>query len=316
MPRESELATATAPGKVILVGEHAVVYGQPAIAAPVWQVMATATIMAAPPGAGCTLVARDLGQVLQLADAGDNEPLAVVARLALAQLGVTHLPDWRIELHSDIPIASGLGSGAALSTALVRAIFTWFDRPAPPAIVSELVYESERFYHGAPSGIDNTVVAYGQPIWFVKGQAPEPFTPAAPITLAIADTGIRSPTVLTVSKVREAWRQERLHYEAIFAAIGDVVHAARRALQQGDAPQLGALFDENQALLASIGVSCDAIERLVTAARNAGALGAKLSGAGGGGNIIALVEPMTAVAVQEALLAAGARRVIVTALGA
>lgn len=310
------MVTATAPGKVILAGEHAVVYGRPAIAAPVWQVVATATITATAPGAGCTLVASDLGQVLQLADAGDNEPLAVVTRLTLARLGVAHMPDWRIELHSDIPIASGLGSGAALSTALVRAIFARLGQPAPPAVVSELVYESERFYHGVPSGIDNTVVAYGQPIWFVKGQLPEPFTLAAPILLAIADTGIRSPTVLTVSKVREAWLQDRPRYEAIFDAIGDLVHAARRALEQGDVSALGGLLNANQALLQSMGVSCDAIETLVAAARAAGASGAKLSGAGGGGNIIALVEPTTAPAVHAALVAAGARRVIVTALGA
>lgn len=310
------MVTATAPGKVILAGEHAVVYGRPAIAAPVWQVVATATITAAAPGAGCTLVASDLGQVLQLADAGDDEPLAVVTRLTLARLGVAHMPDWRIELRSDIPIASGLGSGAALSTALVRAIFARLGQPAPPAVVSELVYESERFYHGVPSGIDNTVVAYGQPIWFVKGQPPEPFMLAAPILLAIADTGIRSPTVLTVSKVREAWLQDRPRYEAIFDAIGDLVHAARRALEQGDPSALGGLFNANQALLQSIGVSCDAIETLVAAARAAGASGAKLSGAGGGGNIIALVEPTTAPAVHAALVAAGARRVIVTALGA
>ena len=310
------MVTATAPGKVILVGEHAVVYGRPAIAAPVWQVVATATVAPAPPGAGCTIIASDLGQVLQLAAAGEDEPLAVVARLALARLGVSSDPDWRIELRSEIPIASGMGSGAALSTALVRAIFAQLGQPVAPAVVSELVYESERFYHGTPSGIDNTVVAYGRPIWFVKGQPPEPFTPAAPILLAIADTGIRSPTVLTVSAVRAGWQRDRQRYEAIFDAIGAVAYAARRALEQGDAPALGALFNENQVLLKSIGVSCDAIERLVAAARAAGALGVKLSGAGGGGNIIALVEDTTATAVQAALLAAGAHRVIITPISA
>jgi mevalonate kinase len=310
------MVTATAPGKVILVGEHAVVYGRPAIAAPVWQVVATATITLAAPGAGCTIIASDLGQVLRLAEAGDDEPLAVVARLAFGRLGVSSDPDWRIELRSEIPIASGMGSGAALSTALVRAIFAQLGAPVTPAVVSELVYESERFYHGTPSGIDNTVVAYGQPIWFVKGQPPEPFTPAAPILLAIADTGIRSPTVLTVSAVRQRWLHDRHRYERWFDAISGVAHAARRALEQGDAPALGALFNENQALLKTIGVSCDAIDRLVAAARAAGALGAKLSGAGGGGNIIALVDSTSAPTVQGALLAAGARRVIVTAIGA
>ena len=310
------MTTATAPGKVILAGEHAVVYGRPAIAAPVWQVVATATVELAAPGAGCTLVASDLGQVLQLTEAGDDEPLAVVARLALARLGVSREPDWRIELRSEIPIASGMGSGAALSTALVRAIFAQLGQPVAPAVVSELVYESERFYHGTPSGIDNTVVAYGQPIWFVKEQPPEPFTPAAPILLAIADTGIRSPTVLTVSAVRQRWLHDRHRYEGLFDAIGSVVLAVRQAVERGDLPALGALFDENQALLNTLGVSCETIDTLVAVAKRAGALGAKLSGAGGGGNTIALVQAHTAAAVQAALLAAGARRVIVTPIGA
>ena len=306
---------ATAPGKVILVGEHAVVYGRPAIAAPVWQAVATATVVPGAPGSGCHISAPDVGLSLRLADAGDDEPLAVVTRLALARVGRDCAPDWQITLHSDIPIASGMGSGAALSTALVRSIMLAAGHAAEPAAVSELVYESERFYHGTPSGIDNTVVAYGQPIWFVKGQPPEPFTPAAPVLLAIADTGIRSPTVLTVSAVREAWQHDRRRYEAIFDAIGVVVRAARHALEQGDAPALGALFNENHVLLKSIGVSCDAIEVLIAAAQAAGALGAKLSGAGGGGNIIAVVESATASAVQKALLAAGARHVIVTPIG-
>ena len=158
---------ATAPGKVILVGEHAVVYGRPAIAAPVWQTVATATIAPAAPGSGCHIIAPDVGLALRLADAGDDEPLAVVTRLALARLGITRAPDWQITLHSDIPIASGMGSGAALSTALVRAVMLGAGHAAEPAEVSDLVYESERFYHGTPSGIDNTVVAYGMPIWFV-----------------------------------------------------------------------------------------------------------------------------------------------------
>ncbi len=309
------MVTVTAPGKVILAGEHAVVYGRPAIAAPVWQTVATATLEAAAPGAGCTIFASDLGQVLRVSVAGADEPLAVVARLAFAQLGLAVEPDWQIELRSEIPIASGMGSGAALSTALVRAIYAQCGQSPDSATISALVYESERFYHGTPSGIDNNVVAYGQPIWFVKGQPPAPITLAAPLTIVVADTGIRSPTVLTVGAVRQAWLHDRRRYEAIFDAIGGVVHAARRVLEAGDLLALGALFDQNQALLQAIGVSCDAIEKLVAAARSAGALGAKLSGAGGGGNIIALVQEQTVEAVRAALLAAGAHRLIVTEVG-
>lgn len=311
----TDMFTATAPGKVILVGEHAVVYGRPAIAAPVWQTLATATIRPAAPGAGCSIFARDIDLHLRLNEAAAEEPLAVVTRLALAQLGINQEPDWQIDLRSDIPIASGMGSGAALSTALVRAIFGQCGVVVDAATVSALVYESERFYHGAPSGIDNTVVAYGQPIWFVTGQPPEPFAALAPLLLAIADTGIRSPTKETVGYVRRAWQQDPNRYEAIFDEIAAVVKAARRAMEHGDRAALGKQFDANQMLLESLGVSSAPLRKLLAGARAAGALGAKLSGGGRGGNMIALVQEDTVNAVQDALAAAGARRVIVTQLG-
>ena len=306
---------ATAPGKVILVGEHAVVYGRPAIAAPVWQTVATATIAPAAPGSGCHIIAPDVGLALRLADAGDDEPLAVVTRLALARLGITRAPDWQITLHSDIPIASGMGSGAALSTALVRAVMLGAGHAAEPAEVSDLVYESERFYHGTPSGIDNTVVAYGMPIWFVKGQPPEPFVPAQPISLAIADSGIRSPTKETVGDVRRAWSEDPARYEDIFDEIGRTVLAARHALEAGDSLELGRVMDANQTLLERLDVSSPVLATLIGAARKAGALGAKLSGGGRGGNMIALVDDRVMRPVCDALAAAGARRVIVTQIG-
>jgi mevalonate kinase len=308
--------TATAPGKIILVGEHAVVYGRPAIAAPVWQCVATATIQPSAQGAGCLINATDIDLHFRLAEAREDEPLAVVTRLALAQLGVEIEPDWRIDLHSEIPIASGLGSGAALSTALVRAIFNQLGHRADPAAISALVYESERFYHGTPSGIDNTVVAYGQPIWFVKGEAIQPFHPATPLTIAIADSGIHSPTKETVGDVRQAWQREPKRCEAIFDAIGAVTCHARQAMEQGDPAALGRLFDENQALLESLDVSSEPLQALIAAAHQAGAMGVKLSGGGRGGNVIALVHEGCADAVCDAFHAAGAQRVIVTHIGA
>ncbi|MCL4857864.1 MAG: mevalonate kinase [Caldilineaceae bacterium] len=306
------MTTASAPGKIILVGEHAVVYGRPAIAVPVWQVTASAAITARAPGAGCLLVAPDIGLRQPLVAAPADEPLALVTRLVLTALGAPANPDWQIELRSTIPIAGGLGSGAALSAALVRAIFAHLGHAASPEEVSQFVYESERLYHGAPSGIDNTVIAFGQPIWFVKGEPPTPFVAQRPLTLAIADSGVPAPTKETVGDVRRGWLANPAQYEAWFDAIGAVVHAARRAIEVGDLPAVGRLFDDNQALLARLGVSAPQLEQLITAARAAGALGAKLSGGGRGGNIIALVEPPAIEAVRAALLAAGARRVIVT----
>ena len=308
------VTTATAPGKIILLGEHAVVYTRPAIAAPVWQTVATATVRDGTPGSGCVIVAHDLGETVRVAEQGDAHPLALVTRLALAELGCECEPDWCIDLHSTIPIASGLGSGAALSTALVRALFAHAGQPAGPDQVSRIVYQSERIYHGTPSGIDNTVIAHGIPIWFVRGAAPEPFTPAAPFTIAIADSGIRSPTKETVGDVRRGWEANPQPYEATFDAIAACVRQARAAIATGDLPALGALMNENHALLTTLGVSSEPLDRFVAAARGAGALGAKLSGGGRGGNVIALVTEATRAAVDAALLAAGAVRVIVTTI--
>ncbi len=306
--------TATAPGKIILVGEHAVVYGRPAIAAPVWQTVATAAVQPLPAGSGCVIVAHDLGETVRLHDSAVEQPLALVTRLALTELGIKQEPDRQIDLRSTIPIASGLGSGAALSTALVRVLFAQAGRSVEPSTVSRIVYESERIYHGTPSGIDNTVIAYGTPIWFVRGQQAEAFAPPISFTLAIADSGIRSPTKETVGDVRRAWEAQPARCEALFDAIAALVHAARLAIAAGDLALLGQLFDEDQELLMQLGVSSTPLDRLTTVARAAGALGAKLSGGGRGGNIIALVEANCQQAVEQALLAAGAARVIMTTI--
>ena len=307
--------TASAPGKIILVGEHAVVYGQPAIAVPVWEVAAHAFITDLPAGSGCTLVARDIALRTRLGDAPAELALALVTRLTFARLNLPPDPDWQIEVHSTIPIASGLGSGAALSAALVRAIYLHAGQVVTPAVVSELVFASERLYHGTPSGIDNTVIAYGQPVWFVKGQPPVIFRPRQPFTIAIANSGIAAPTKETVGDVRQGWQAEPVLYAARFAAIGKVVWAARQAIEQGDIGELGHLFDDNQTLLAELEVSSPPLDKLIQAAKAAGALGAKLSGGGRGGNIIALVQAETTEAVRAALLVAGAKAVIVTTVG-
>ena len=359
------LGAGRAPGKVILFGEHAVVYGRPALAVPVTQVWAEAVIEPAAAGAGVTIHAADLGEEIALRAAPADHPLAAAVRLALAETrsqetgikdqesgvrsqgtGGRSQPDWRITVRSTIPIASGMGSGAAVSAAIVRAVAEAGGREQrsgvrsqesangewaahatqyairntqyalTPADVSALVYEVERLHHGTPSGIDNTVIAFGQPVYFVRGQAPQPFAIGRPFTLAIADTGIHSPTRIAVGDVRRAWEREPARFEALFDRIAVIVEAAQTAIAAGQPEQLGPLMDENHTLLQAIGVSCPELDALVAAARSAGALGAKLSGAGRGGNLIALVTDETAPQVAEALTAAGATRVIVTQVGA
>jgi mevalonate kinase len=306
---------ASAPGKIILFGEHAVVYGRPAIAAPVTAVQATATVT---PGAADQGLALDLPDVQQHIAAGGvdaDQPLAHVARLALQALGLVTAPDWLVTLRSTIPVASGLGSGAAAATAIVRALAAAAGRTLEAAQVSALVYESEKLFHGTPSGVDNTVIAYGLPVWFVRGEPPQPFAIGRPLTLVIGDTGVASPTSITVGDVRRGWQAEPARFEALFDAVGQIAQAARQAIEAGAIAALGPLMDQNHALLQQMGVSSAALDRLCQAARQAGALGAKLSGGGRGGNMIALARPGEAQALSLALGQAGAARVLATQLG-
>jgi mevalonate kinase len=272
---------ATAPGKVILFGEHAVVYGRAAIAAPVSQVRASAVVSGSDTP-GVRLIAPDLGADFLLAGANENEPLA---------------------------------SGTPTAAALIRALALYLERPdlATNERVSALTYEVERFYHGTPSGIDNTVVAYEQPVYFVRRRPHnviETFGVARPIRLLVADTGVASSTRVVVGDVRRQWQEEADRFEALFDACGRISQAARRAIETGDEAAVGQLMNENHLLLQQMTVSSPELDYLVGLAREAGALGAKLSGAGRGGNMIALVSEESETAVRHALLGAGARHVL------
>jgi mevalonate kinase len=304
-----QLSTGMAPGKVILFGEHAVVYGRPALAAPVTHVCATAVVRKGETGSGLVIEALDLNR--QVRPNEDGEPLAEIVRLGLRWLDLAE-PDWIVELSSTIPIASGLGSGAAVSVAILRALACAAGRELPAAEASAIAFEVERMHHGTPSGVDNAVVAYGQPVYFVRGQPPEPFAIGRPFLLVIADTGIASPTRVAVGDVCAHWQAEPARYDALFDRIGDIVVSAKDAIRDGRPDALGPLMDANHALLREIGVSSPELDVLVAVARGAGASGAKLCGAGRGGNMIALVTANTADAVADALRSAGAVRVIPT----
>jgi mevalonate kinase len=158
-------------------------------------------------------------------------------------------------------------------------------------------------------------VAYGQPVYFCRGAPIEVFRVRRPFWLAIADTGVPSLTRETVADVRAAWEGDPGPGEQAFDRIGALVDAAREAIEQGRTAALGPLMDENQQLLRQLDVSSPALERLIDAALGAGALGAKLSGGGRGGNAIALVAREDADRVRGALERAGAQNVIVTEVG-
>jgi len=304
------MTTASACGKAILFGEHAVVYGRPAIAIPILDLRVIAMVISN--GDGLWIDAPDLGERYSVDPARTDDPLALAVQLALQHADVGMNQSFIVRVESELPVGRGLGSSAAVSAAIVRAVARHFGYELSPAEVSALVYETEVLQHGTPSGIDNTVIAYEQPVYFVRGQPIERFTVREPLHLVLGDTGVMTPTRETVGDVRAAWEQDREHYEALFDAIGAVVDEAREAIARGDHAEVGRLMDENHALLRELRVSSPELDHLVAAARNAGALGAKLSGGGRGGNMIALVTPETVDAVAEALGDAGAVAVFTT----
>jgi mevalonate kinase len=302
------MTTARAPGKIILFGEHAVVYGRPAIAVPVHQVAATVKVTSIPasPLGTIHIEASDIGLQSWLHEMGSDQPLARIIHLTLDEIGIHDPPTMGIQIKSSIPIASGLGSGTAVSVAILRSLSNHLGHSLPLKRQSELAYEVEKLHHGTPSGIDNTVVTYAKPVYFERDRDPEIIQIGASFTLIISDTGVQSPTAVAVEQVRNGWEENHDTYESLFDEIGKLVLQARTSMERGLVNELGPLMNQNQVLLESIGVNSASLQSLIDAALSAGAYGSKLSGAGLGGNTITLVDPANADAVEKALKQAGA----------
>ena len=302
---------ASAPGKVILFGEHAVVYGQPALAVPVTQVHAGVQVSDSS-RPGIWIEAPDIDLHAELNTLPSDHPLAAVIHNLFFALHIDPFPSLNVRIDSTIPVASGLGSGAAVSVALIRALSTYTGIPLSDELVNDLAFEIEKLHHGTPSVIDNTVITYARPVYFVKGRPLETFKAGVPFILIIGDTGIAAPTKEAVGDVRKLWMEDKVKWEKVFSKIGEIANQARSTIEKGKTKELGKLMDQNQTLLQEMTVSSPELDKLVLAARNAGALGAKLSGGGRGGNMIALVTSETKEAVAESLREAGARHVIIT----
>ncbi|AJF61237.1 TPA: mevalonate kinase [Candidatus Woesearchaeota archaeon] len=270
---------AKASGKIILFGEHAVVYGYPGIAVPVKD--AAVEVSISPSDYFSYETDRELYKE-------EKERLNDLLELLFFQLHAEK-KDMEIKIRSTIPVASGMGSSAALSVALIRAIAEHLGKAIDDKKVNEIAFECEKMFHGTPSGIDNTVVTYGKPVYFYDGEMYF-LKLKKPLHLVIANTGIKSPTKEAVLEVRQRYERDREEYSALFEKIGQIAGNAKTALESGETAQLGGLMDKNHALLQQIGVSCKELDELVSAAKSAGALGAKLAGAGKGGNMVALVE--------------------------
>lgn len=290
-------------GKIILLGEHSVVYGRRAIAAPI-PLAIQARIEDRTQGVELIIPRWGIEQHLDLA--AKNPPsftrsiAGILEALALKDRAL------RIEVFPNVPRAMGLGGSAALAVAVIRALDAHFELGLEDERVNQLAFECEKIAHGTPSGLDNTLATFGEFMLYRAGTAPERrvIVPNKPLPLVIGMSGIEGLTAKTVARVREAWQRNPSLYERLFDDIDSLVDLGLDALQSGDYVALGEVMNVNQGLLNAMQVSTPELEELIQIARNHGALGAKLTGGGGGGSIIALC-PEDSVKVARAMRAAG-----------
>jgi hydroxymethylglutaryl-CoA reductase len=294
---------ASANGKVILLGEHAVVYGRHAIAAPI-PLAVEVRVLDATDGVRLLIPRWGVEQRIRPVEEHPQGAAGILAML-LRELGL----DDRtidIEVFPHVPRAMGLGGSAALAVAIVRALNQRFALDLSNERVNALAFECEKAAHGTPSGVDNTVATYGKMLLYCNKATPrfKPLATTAPLPLVIGISGKESLTANNVARVRAAWQRQPARYESLFDQIDRLALAGVDALAAGDLAELGELMNLNHGLLNALQLSTPELEEMVHAARRAGAVGAKLTGGGGGGSIVALCRD-DATAVAAAIEAAG-----------
>ncbi|HXS18467.1 MAG TPA: mevalonate kinase [Polyangiaceae bacterium] len=265
-----------ASGKVILFGEHAVVHGVRAIAAGISRGVRAHT---APAASDCIVV----GDKTLPGSHG-----LYAALLALRQF--LNLSPVALSLHSEIPEGSGLGSSAAMAVATARALVRSHGLTLSERALFQAAQSWEGVFHGNPSGVDVAAAQSGSTVGFVRGEEPSPLVLARPLDLVVVQAGPPESTKRMVELVAKNKTRNPVQFDKSLAAITALVENATLLLRQGDWPAVGKLMDLNHMLLAAWMLSTQDIERACNLARTHGALGAKLTGAGGGGCVIALAE--------------------------
>lgn len=282
----SHQATGVAHSKLILVGEHAVVHGQPAIAIPF-------------PLIGVESVVEERVGELYLESALYEGPLEKAPKAltglvetvkeTLSVLGIAPR-NLLIRITSSIPPGKGLGSSASVAIAIVKSLFQYAGEKYTHEQLLHFAGISETYAHGSPSGIDSLTITSESPIWYEKGQEPSPIIPHGAFHFVVADTGQMADTKSAIETVTDMLKSAPDIAKRKIERIGEFAHHVRAALENSSVELLGPLLNEVQIELRALGVSNQALDRLVDYAREEGALGAKLTGGGNGGCIIALAR--------------------------
>lgn len=277
-------------GKVILLGEHSVVYGHPALAGPLSQGVKARGV----PAKKCQLV-------LPSTLSRPQRTLLLGAFSRAAKL--VGEPPVKVTLDPELPLAVGLGSSAALSVACARMLLLAAGKAPSPKEAARLAWAMEQEFHGTPSGVDHTTSAEEQLLLYRKqpgvssvGRGKTVDSPRA-LKVVVALAGERSPTKKTVAALRQRQARWPERYQRIFKEMGRLASEGAKAVEAGDLEALGDAMNVNQGLLSALGLSSPPLEEMVYRLRSLGALGAKLTGAGGdGGAVVGLfIDPESAV---------------------
>jgi mevalonate kinase len=312
------MGTGSGKGKSILFGEHFVVYGIPSVAAGIAAQTTASVKRSNKPGWSLEDDRPAMPGYKEKKSEEQRQSIDNVLRYCGVDTTKTGI---HIEFGGDLVCASGVGASAASCVALARALNSEFRLGLSDDQVNEAAYEGEKGYHGTPSGIDNTASTYGGLIWYIRdldGGPPtfERIRLREPMHLVIAATGITASTKEVVDDVRAKRGSDSEWFEGIVKEYETLVHDARDALIEIDRVRVGQLMDRNHSLLQDLTVSCKELDSLVSIARKNGAMGAKMTGTGRGGNMIALaVDRKTAEKIAHALEKGGAVATWVTEFG-
>ena len=309
---EKKIALGKASGKIILMGEHAVVYGQPAIAIPFSAVETVAEVKEDGEALTVTCEFYD-GLVHKMPEI--LESLKHAIRFSLYRIGAPQDPAIHIDIHSTIPAELGMGSSAAVAVAIARSLFNFYGKVLTDKELWEIVQSSEKIAHGNPSGIDTVTTSGKSPVFFVKDQPIEQLSINMDAYLIVADTGQTGQTLKAIQSVKALLSKVTYQIDSLsdpkqaIKELGQLTKLAKEALLNNYILELGEVMNQAHQLLASLTVSNQTLDRLAQAARQAGALGAKLTGGGRGGCLIALAKDKeSAEKIARTLLKQGAKQ--------